>query len=163
MPSTQREASGNRSTHAGSAHPAPARDKTSLTALWFGLLGAPLAWSVQTLVNFPVAAHGCYPRLEPLAAPLTNVRALGFVVSIAAIIVCAAAGSVAWRSWRRTQGEHHGGSGRGREHTHQVSVLETGEGRTRFMAYAGIMTSAVFLLVSVMLAVTVFVVTPCGS
>src|SRR5437763_2766213 len=93
-----------RSPQAG--HPAPARAHASTTALWFGIFGGPVAWSVQTLVNLPVAAHNCFPRLEPLSSPVTGVRGIAFTVSVLALIVCGAATAVAFRSWTRTRHEH---------------------------------------------------------
>src|SRR5919107_1145218 len=96
------------------AHPAPARGHVSLAALWFGLAGAPAAWSVLTLVNLPLASHGCFPRLYPLAAPVTGgLRGLAAVVGFAALAVCVAATAVSWSMWRRTRGEHQQGSGQG--------------------------------------------------
>jgi len=143
-------------------HPAPARQLVSRGAIWFGLVGGPAAWSVQTLVNLPVASHGCFPRLYPLAtADGYNVQGIAFVVSIAALIVCLTALLIASRSWRRTREEQHDASGEANRHSAQVSALETGEGRTRFMALAGLLTSGTFTLVSAVHLVTVFLVGPC--
>ena len=145
------------------AHPAPARGRAGLGALAFGLFGAPAAWSVQTLVNLPVAAHGCFPRLAPLSAPATAVRGVVFAVSVAALVVCVAAAAVAWRSWARTRDEQQEGSGQGAEHAPESALLETGEGRTRFLALAGVLSSLTFLLVSAAHAATVLLVPPCGG
>ena len=148
---------------AASAHPAPARAQVRVSALAFGLFGAPAAWSVQTLVNLPVASHACFPNLAPLAAPTTAVRGVAFAVSVAALVVCAAAAAVAWRAWTRTRGEHQDRSGRGARHGPEEALLETGEGRTRFLALAGVLTSLTFLLVSAVHTAAVFLVPPCGS
>ena len=145
------------------AHPAPARDRTANRALWFGLFGAPAAWSVQTLVNLAVAAHACYPRLEPLASPMIpGVRVIVIVVSAIALLVAASATVVAWRAWSHTRREHHENSGRASRHGHHTAVLETGEGRTRFMAFAGFMMSVTFLLLSAAHVATVLFVAPCA-
>ena len=147
----------------GAGHPAPQRGRTSLAALWFGLAGAPAAWSVQTLVNLPVASHSCFPRLYPLWTPAVgSTRGIVLGVSLAALATCVAAALVAWRSWGRTREEQQEGSGKGREHREGAALLETGEGRTRFMALAGVMTSVVFLLVSAAHAATLLFVSPCG-
>lgn len=146
----------------GEGHPAPARREVRLSTLWFGLVGAPAAWSVQTLVNLPLSAHACYPRLTPLSAPMTaGLRGIAFVVSLAALALCLAAAAVAWRTWWRTRGEHQQGSGRGREHQPSSALLETGEGRTRFMALAGVLTSITFLVVSAANTAAIFLVSPC--
>jgi hypothetical protein len=146
----------------GSAHPAPARGRVALWALWFGLFGGPVAWSVQTLVNFPVAAHGCFPRLEPLASPISGVRGVAFAVSVLALLVCLAAAAVAWRTWTRTREEHQAGSGRGASDGAGTALLETGEGRTRFMALAGVLASVMFLIVSAAHTAVVLLVPPCA-
>jgi hypothetical protein len=145
------------------AHPAPARVRVGLPALWFGLYGGPLAWTVQTLVNLPVAAHGCFPRLEPLSSPVTGgLRAVVVVVSIVALAVCGAAAVVAFRSWTRTREESQSGAGAARAHAPAHALAETGEGRTRFMALAGLLTSVTFLVLSLVHLASIFLVTPCG-
>ena len=145
-------------------HPAPARGRVPLSALWFGVVGAPAAWSVQTLVNFSLAAHSCFPHLTPLASPtLGGLRGVTFAVGLASVAVCIGATVVAWRSWWHTREEHQGGSGRGREHDPDAAALETGEGRTRFMALAGLLTSITFLVVSAVNTAAIFLISPCGQ
>jgi hypothetical protein len=150
-------------TPTDAGHPAPARDRVSLAALWFGLAGGPAAWSIQTLVNLPVAAHGCFPRLDPLDQPATSVRGIAFMVSLLALLVCALAATVALRSWTRTRHEHHDAAGKGAEHAAPTALMETGEGRTRFMALAGVVASMTFLLVVLIHTASVFLVTPCAG
>jgi hypothetical protein len=144
-------------------HPAPERGRIALPALWFGLAGGPLGWSIQTLVNLPIAAHGCFPALSPLATPVTSVRGMVFAVSLFALGLCVAATAVALRSWLRIRGEHQRMSGRASEHTPAAALAETGEGRTRFMALAGVLTSLTFLVVSLVHTASVFLVFPCAS
>jgi hypothetical protein len=151
------------SQHSGAPHPAPSRARIALPALWFGLFGGPVAWSIQTLVNLPVASHGCYPTLSPLEAPITGVRGIAFFVSLLALAVCVAAAVVAFRGWVRLRGEHQEGSGRAREHTPAAALAETGEGRTRFMALCGVLTSLTFLVVSLVHTAAIFLVSPCAS
>jgi hypothetical protein len=148
---------------ASAGHPAPERGRAGPTALWFGLFGAPVAWAIQTLVNLPLAAHACFPALEPLSTPVVaGVRGMVFGVSLVAIIVAALATAVAWRSWSRTRQEHQASSGSGARHDQSTAALETGEGRTRFMALAGVMMSVTFLFVSAAHLATLFIVRPCG-
>lgn len=121
-------------------HPAPQRANVSQLALWFGLFGGAFAWTVQLLVNYAVAAHVCYPRAVPLTRPTIGEGAMLWtliIVSIITVVIGAAALFVAIHTWRKTSKETGGGS---------HWLLDTGEGRTRFMAAAAIMTSAVFLL-----------------
>jgi len=151
------------SATAAVSHPAPERARVALPALWFGLAGGPLGWSIQTLVNLPVASHGCFPRLAPLESPITGVRGIAFFVSLLALGLCLAAAAVAFRSWTRLRREHQEGAGRGRENTPANALAETGEGRTRFMALCGILTSLTFLVVSLVHTAAVFLVSPCWS
>jgi hypothetical protein len=138
----------------GTGHPAPRRDRASLAALWFGLFGAPLAWSVQELVNTPVVGHACYPKTEPLPSPSFHAT-VGFAlgVSVVTALVALAALLTAASTWRSVRRGHQG------EH---AALLEVGEGRTRFMALAGILLGVVFLLGIVMHAVPLFILPPCG-
>ena len=120
-------------------HPAPARGRVSSFQLWFGLFGAASAWTVQLIANYAIAAHGCYPRLVPLAAPVTGQASFAtslILISVVTTLIGIAGLVVAITAWRRTSRETGG-------EAHWL--LDTGEGRTRFMAAAGIMASAVFL------------------
>jgi hypothetical protein len=136
-------------------HPAPMRGQVSLLRLWFGLFGAPVAWSVQTLVSYSLASYACYPTLAPRSVPLYGgLWWMLLVVGLATVAVEIVAISVAANSWRRTRGETGGGGHR---------ALETGEGRTRFMAIAGIMLGVVILLVSLVHVANLFLVPPCGA
>jgi len=150
-------------TEAG--HPAPARGNVALWTLWFGFLGAPLGWTLQTLANTAVASHGCYPQLFPLDKPLTGgMRGILFVISIVAIAAGVAALAVSFSTWRRTNSEHQEKSGNAaRGHGQSTAALETGEGRTRFMAMSGVLTSIVFLVVILAHTAAIFVVIPCGG
>jgi hypothetical protein len=154
-------AGGSTATYAG--HPAPERGRVSVRALMFGVFGAPAAWSVQTLVDLALTSHACFPHLEPLAEPtLGGLRGVVFAVSIAALVVSVAATVVAWQAWSRTRHERQQSSGRGREHTRGSAAVETGEGRTRFMALAGLLTSGTFVVASITHLASVFLVSPCG-
>ena len=147
-----------------SAHPAPARNEVSKGLLWFGLVGAPAAWTVQTLVDLAVASHGCYPRLFPLAAPiLSGLRGIALTVSVAALIIYIIAGLAAVRTWSQTRHEHQGSSGAGQKHAPATALLETGEGRTRFLALSAVMTSVVFTIAVLAHGVSVLLVGPCGG
>jgi hypothetical protein len=150
---------------ADAGHPAPARGSVALWTLWFGFLGAPLGWTLQTLANTAVASHGCFPQLFPLSSPTTGgMRGILFGISTVAIVSGVAALAVSFSTWRRTNGEHQEKSGEGaRRHDPSTAALETGEGRTRFMALSGVLTSFVFLVVIIAHTAAVFVVVPCGA
>ncbi len=98
-------------------------------------------------------------RISPADVP---VRGVAFLVSVVAIIVRIAATFVAIHAWRSTRHEQQSSSGDASGHAPRHTALEIGEGRTRFMALAGIMTSMTFLLVSVVRCSAVFVIGPCA-
>ena len=145
------------------AHPAPERASVGRGVLWFGIFGAPAAWSAQTLVNLAIASHGCFPRLEPRDAPVTSVRGIAIVVSAIAVLVVLAATATATRSWMRTRKEHHGAAGTARQHPPVTALHETGEGRTRFMALCGVLTSVTFLVLSLVHAAAALTIGPCAG
>jgi hypothetical protein len=124
------------------AHPAPRRGIVPNRMLWFGIFGAPGAWALQTIVDYGLVAHFCFPGEMPRRTPTFDaLRATGIAVSIIVVVVALLAMAAALRSWRATRhghdAEHH-------------ELLEVGEGRARFMAFAGVLLSVVFLFAMLM-------------
>jgi F0F1-type ATP synthase membrane subunit c/vacuolar-type H+-ATPase subunit K len=115
----------------------------SSVALWFGLFGAPALWSLQVMAGFAIAAHGCFPRALPLASPTFDVRALTLLITVVAALGAIAAGLTAHASWRRV-------------------AHDAGAERTQFMAFSGILVSALFLLAIVLSFVSISMVPPCS-
>lgn len=133
------------------AHPAPHRQRVGLLALGFGIVGAPLAWNIELLVGTALSGHQCFPRYMPLAVPLwTGTRGFLLTMSVVAIVLGMAAGLVSWRSWRRTHDEHPGSA-------------HSGEGRTRFMALCGLLSSGLFLVALVFTLATIVLVPLCSG
>ena len=136
-------------------HPSPHRDRVRPWAMWFCILGAPVAWSVQQLVNAPLFAHGCYPKDVPISSPIwSNAGSVALAVELIAIAVCVVAGLLAWRNWDRTRGEKEG-SGH--------HLMEAGDGRTRFMAMVGLICSGLFLLATIFATGLLYLVQPCNG
>jgi len=136
------------------SHPAPHRARVGLAALLFGIVAAPAAWNAQILLSVALSGHACYPRDKPLAAPLwSNLEPILLTINIVSIAIAVMGGIVAWRSWLQTRAERPG-SGH--------HLLESGDGRTRFMAMCGILISALFLLALIFGSGVVFMVPPCG-
>lgn len=135
-------------------HPAPHRHNVQLSVLIFGLAAAPLAWLAQTSLNYLVASRACYPfearKLQVVVDGLWPVLIIATVVALAVGIVAA---MVSWRAWSATREEHHGGS---------HPAIEVAEGRTRFLALAGVMISGLFVAAVLFNAVGLFLVPPCG-
>ena len=122
------------------AHPSVHRGRTGLFALLYGLVAAPIAWVVSQIANSTLAQEACFPGAAPLATPaFYGVHAIQAAVLLAALAVSGSAVLVAFGAWRSTReeqsGDHH-------------ALLSIGEGRSRFMAFAGVLTSLGFLLAS---------------
>lgn len=133
-------------------HPAPARHEVALAALWIGLFGAALAWTLQELIGYAVVSHACFPSWQPYRLP----RAAGtwgvtVAVSLVLLVLGGAALATAGRSWSRTRPD-------GSLH-HQTEV---GEGRARFMALGGLLVSGMILFTMVMNVIVLFLIDPCG-
>lgn len=121
-------------------HPPPRGHAVSSGALWFGLFGAPAAWSLQLMANYALTAHGCFPAFAPRAAPtFGGLWMVVLLISVAAFGLAIAAGAIAWRSWRTPSTE-----------------------RTRFMALAGMLLSGLFLIGVVMAGIPLFLIPACG-
>ena len=123
---------------AGRGHPAPARHAVSSGRLFFGFFGGPVAWSIQLLASYALVERRCVPRLPGTAVlPLGWTEGVLLLVSAAAVGVVVAAFAAALSGWRSSARELHGGA---------VHAPDAGEGRTRFMALAGVAMSALFLV-----------------
>jgi hypothetical protein len=134
-------------------HPAPHRHRVSLAALFFGLAAAPAAWNAQLLISVALSAHACYPRDVPLTLPIWGgLWPILVAIDVAGIVLAVAGGLVSLRSWRLTFDEAPGSA-------HQL--LDIGQGRTRFLAMFGVLTSVLFTLGMLFAAAAVFVVPLC--
>ncbi|MEP6778583.1 MAG: hypothetical protein ABJC26_01745 [Gemmatimonadaceae bacterium] len=136
-------------------HPAPLRNLVSKRAMWFGILGAPAAWTVQFLVSYALSARRCFPRLYPFAEPergATELRAILLTLFVVALVVAVFALITAVGSWRASAGETGGNA---------HNALDIGEGRTRFMALGGILISSIFVLAMFAQGALVLSVQPC--
>ena len=119
-------------------HPAPHRDRIGMVNLFFGIIAAPAAWSLQELLSAALTGHACFPGATSLTVPLwVGLRGELVTIDVVAIILVTAAILVSIRSWKRVRDERSGSG-------HQL--LDVGEGRTRFMAMVGILSSSLFLV-----------------
>jgi hypothetical protein len=133
-------------------HPAPHRGRVGLSVLFFGLLAGPFAWSGQLLVNYGLSSHFCYPDDTPLIALSKDLGWLWpflIAIGVLALAISAAGTLVSLRSWRMTREEASG---------HMVDI---GEGRTRFLALWGMLTSGGFFLVVLLDFIALFVLPLC--
>lgn len=135
-------------------HPSPHREKTSLLALWTGLALAPLAWFVQLAIETPLLSQACYPRDEPYQGALPGLSLVMLAVDAVSLAVAVAGFIVAWRTWRRTAREKPGKGER---------LLASGDGRSRFMAMAGMLTSGLVATAMLYVGVTHLLLRGCGQ
>lgn len=131
------------------AHPAPHRHKVAAGLLWFGLCGAPLAWIGLEMFSYVLSMGVCTSQADAhTGATWTAMLA----ASIVAGLIALAAIVVAVNNWRKTRHESQGSA---------HNLLEVGEGRTRFLAMCGLLTSAGFIVAFIFSATTLLVVPLC--
>ena len=134
-------------------HPSPHRDRVSFLALLFGACAAPLFWLGQLGLGYGLTALVCFPGDHPQAPPPNMPLSAALVAfDVIALAACLAGGGVAWWAWRQTWNEQGGGKNH---------ALHTGEGRTRFMALWGIMSSLWFAAAILFNAIASITVPPC--
>jgi len=70
-------------------------------ALWFGILAAPLAWSLLSVVNYAMTAQSCGSEGTQLAHPLfSTVRIVAGVLTLIALSIAIAGLAAAIRNRR---------------------------------------------------------------
>jgi hypothetical protein len=135
-------------------HPAPARHSVSMGLLLFGLAAAPLAWIVQTSLNYLVASRACYPfDARQLHVVVDGLWSVLIIATVLALAIGVAAAMASWAAWRATRSEYPGGG---------EEAIQAAQGRTCFLALCGIMISGLFVAAVIFNAVGLFVVPPCG-
>lgn len=114
------------------SHPSPAKESLARWRVAAGLLVAPLAFSLLVVAGYAAAADECefsgHPNWLVVLIDIIGIGgiALGFLISIS--------------NYRAAREEADGG------HRHTQDI---GEGRTRFLAYAGLCASGIFALAAI--------------
>lgn len=140
---------------ASPAHPAPHRDKVSGGALAFGLLAAPAAWGVNELAQYYLASRLCLMKSSVGAPALSRADHPGFIaIALATFLITLWGVWMAAGCWQRSRNEHLG------EGHH---LIERGEGRTRFLAMTGLITSAGFAIAFLFMFAQLFMAPLCGK
>ena len=114
--------------HGMSHHPAPHRERVALWETVLGLAGGPLAWIVQLVAGYAIAAAPCYTGPDRDAAGQGSLWAIALYLLCLALAL--AGGMVSLIVYRRTRGET--------EHS-EGALVEGGHGRTRFLALWGML------------------------
>ncbi len=115
--------------------------------LWYGVLGAPLAWLTQLVVNYSLEEwFSCSPSVTEVGEVLgMSVRTAGLIVTLATGLVAVGAGVASVSCFRRTEGGDERSS------------------RPRWMAIAGIMNSVLYLLFIVLGVVPTLILNLCEA
>lgn len=117
-------------------------------ALNFAVFGAPLAWSLQLVFGYALAAHACTPIDVPLMAPVwASLWWILIGIDLAAIIIAgialitALSCRAAWRG---------------------IEPQNVGERRNRFIAHWAVLTSTLFSIAVVFTIVMLFIEPVCN-
>lgn len=134
--------------------PAPEGQPVDLYTLAFGVLAAPVVWGLALVSTYAVASNACFsghaPELNAAVSGTTWSALLAIILS--AFVISAAAALVSYRSWSAVP----------REHAEPVSLLAVGEGRTRFLAIWGMLTSILFAGLILLSVIAILVLPLCG-
>lgn len=131
---------------------APETRTISFLSLLFGCTAAPIFWMGQLMLGVGVTAHACYPGDHPVVFTKTGALFTALLVfDLVALAACAAGALVSWNAWRQVR------QAGGESHT-----LHTGEGRSRFLAMWGMLSSAWFFLAILFNTIASLVVPSCA-
>lgn len=119
--------------------------------LWFGVLAAPSAWLLMEMVGYYLASRSCEPALGgvPLAGT-PHPSATQVVLDLIALAASIAGLVVSLGSWRALHPKPNRGS--------------TAEGgRAHFLAFVGVLASALFIGGIVLFGLPPFLVNACSQ
>lgn len=114
----------------------PPRRQVGATVLLLALAAGPIAWGLHLVLNYGFASQICFPGLMPRA----NAAGVGWLwplliaIDMTGMAGCALAALLSWRNWRGAP-----------RHLAVDKEIETGEGRSRFLASWGMLTSTLFV------------------
>jgi hypothetical protein len=138
---------------ADSTGPAPETRSEKFRILLLGTCAAPIFWLGQLMLSYGITALACYPGDHPQslvsAGPLLSAL---LIFDGAALLACAGGGLVSWRAWRRSTDRHQPGIG---------NELHTSDGRDRFLALWGLMSSVWFFCAILFNTIASVMVPPC--
>lgn len=132
----------------------PGGDRPGVVRLFAGMVLAPLAWALQVLVGYALAASACYPANLALAQPRwPHVRGMvgGATLLLWGLLLCGCA--IAWSNWKATASQSPLAAGR---------IIQAGDGRRRFMALCGVLVSGLFAVVLLFTSIGILWVPSCG-
>jgi hypothetical protein len=125
-------------------HPSSAKGTLARWRIVTGLVLAPAAYALLVISGYTIAANECSAG----AHPSVTLRLVDFV-AIAAIATGLLISLINFRTTRTEAGGGHS------------ATQDIGEGRTRFLAYAGLCASGIFGLAVLIHLTTIFVLDRC--
>ncbi|MFW6098260.1 MAG: hypothetical protein ACOC9Z_09285 [Chloroflexota bacterium] len=117
--------------------------------LWFGVAAGPILWAIQLVVVYALVSLACNWRF--FSFTLLGVPGIVVILTTVTLVLSAIvlyAGLLSWHNWRVIQEEEHAHGRR--------------EERHYFLAYSGVLLSALFLLVMLVSLIPAFVLGPCA-
>ncbi len=140
-------------TFPDSGRPAPHRESSRPILVWFSILAAPLAWAARLLVNYTIAGQHCTGAANIGAMALPDGRiATILLIDLLALLLAIIAGCIAYGRWREARSENTGGA---------HHLVHSGEGRARFLAMCGMLTSTLFGVAVIIDAIGTIIGPPC--
>lgn len=115
-------------------------ERRGSVALWFGVLGSPLAWAGHLGVNYSLeewfaCSESAHHKGEILGVGVKTVSLLFNSAMLAVALLSGLVALACWRKLRDQGGDEHGGD---QDEDDQTE-------RARWMAFAGIVEAALFL------------------
>jgi hypothetical protein len=135
-------------------HPAPHRERISTWSMWLAIFLAPAGWFLQLAVDTFAISQGCFPKDQPLGTPIAPIEPFVHGADLLALVLGLLAGFIALSNWRKTREEKPG---------HEHHLIESGDGRTRFMSMSGMLVSGMVLLAVIYSGLSHFALTGCGQ
>jgi hypothetical protein len=133
------------------------RSRAVNAACVFGLVGGPLGWYVQLCAGYALASWPCFPTDERTVAPIRGYDWTWPAMTVALLAgaaVALAALFVSYQAFRRAQ---HASSG------DQRHLIESGGGRTSFLALWGMLLGAGFALTTLITAIAFVILPRCAG
>ena len=118
--------------------------------LWFGVFGGALAWTAHTLIDWGIDETTCRSGDTDLAGVPMKPVLIGSTLLF--LLVSLVATGLAWRQWRTLR------DAEGDDPLSQLRLQRAG-----FMALVGFAADAVFSVILVCTAISVFVFPVCGA
>ena len=122
-----------------------------LKRLWFGVLAAPTAWLLMEVVGYYLAARSCEPGIGgvPLAGT-AHPSVTQVVLDLVALVAAIAGLLVSLESWRAL-------------HPKPDAESSAEWGRAHFLAFVGVLASALFIGGIVLFGLPPFLVNACSQ